>query len=490
MRYKSISMRLKIFYSYKYTLLLIIFPIIGLIFLNLGLNLFPYTNFIDWIYNFGTSIEFVSLLIYFLILILLTYTFKLQTNGIIGLMPEINIEEFKKGNVILPLDIFKEFKDENIINKILDDEGISLEIKNKIKEDLNALIKSKPEEIYNSVSKYFNKYIFEYWHIIAGIIVCIIFLLPYYLSYFIDTTSFISYQGRIALPWTFLYKIIMTIFIGIILFFGSSNIQIFFVFVILLKELTKNPEKKLKRIIKVLKNKYQGKKILKRYLDVPIYQFSIDLFIKNLKLMQYENKIIEGLIDESSGELMGREAKIMPRYIGQTYFSFRNKIRIFGKFLFRIAWCFTLIGVILNIFIIFWNFYISKIPAIEIWFLIGILSTIIGILFFIIPQISIHNYLKKIKRKILDVSTDFKEYLMVAFFASFYLDKSIAISLKPEELQIREPLRDDIKVLEDYNNKLRHAGTWSYDFPKIGELLIGLIVSIVPLIVQYWLNML
>ncbi|MBD3230804.1 MAG: hypothetical protein GF329_21685 [Candidatus Lokiarchaeota archaeon] len=207
--------------------------------------------------------------------------------------------------------------------------------------------------------------------------------------------------------------------------------------------------------------------------------------------MQYEDQIIEGITDTKSniwGESQKKEREINPSALGQTYFSFRNRIRIFGQFLFTIAWRFIITGIILNVFTILWSELIGEIPAINLWFLFGILSSILGILIFIIPQLSIHRYLGNAKKKITRSMIDFRERIIQAFIGSFYLDKNISVSID-KELEIRKPLRKDISVLNEYIKKLNKAGAWTYDFPKISELIIGIIVAIVPLFVQYWLGM-
>ncbi|MFX1469124.1 MAG: hypothetical protein ACFFB8_10710 [Promethearchaeota archaeon] len=169
---------------------------------------------------------------------------------------------------------------------------------------------------------------------------------------------------------------------------------------------------------------------------------------------------------------------------GRSYYEFQRINTMIGEFLFKIT-------IYLIVFFIFVTIAIWMISAlgllkdslIQWYFLFGVLSfffMVISILIFIVPQYSLHKFLKKFKRKIIESFS-----VLIAQLESLYLNSIVSPSILSNigDWKSRKELSKDIKRIENYVEKVKSYSSWSYDFPrKIKRVIIVGLSPIFPLI--------
>jgi hypothetical protein len=169
---------------------------------------------------------------------------------------------------------------------------------------------------------------------------------------------------------------------------------------------------------------------------------------------------------------------------GKTYYEFQRGNRQIGEFLFNIATILIVICITAGI-VLFLIDLLNLLPetlAVNmtiiyvVIFIFGILS--LGI--FVLPQISIHKFLKDLKYRLVDNFSSLSSRLEFLYFESM---------VKPEILlkidkswESRKDIVEDIDLIKEMVKEVREYGTWSYDFPEVMKLIVVAGATIIPLL--------
>jgi len=166
----------------------------------------------------------------------------------------------------------------------------------------------------------------------------------------------------------------------------------------------------------------------------------------------------------------------------ENFHTFREKLCTVGEILFQQGIKFIFLGITFNVVILVWNYlpWLGFTGAYTLTMLLslGILLSSFGMLVFILPQYQIHQQLRELKERNLEIYQELlkKEYFSLSFLSS---DK-----IKAE----KEEILDRINVLEKLSEDVQKVGTWTYDFPEVLKILAGILITIVPFAFQIFLG--
>ncbi|MHA1488937.1 MAG: hypothetical protein ACTSRI_04705 [Promethearchaeota archaeon] len=172
---------------------------------------------------------------------------------------------------------------------------------------------------------------------------------------------------------------------------------------------------------------------------------------------------------------------------GRTYYEFQRGNRKIGEFLFNIAT--ILISLTVTAGVLIWiidalNLIPESLAANMMAITVAV--TIFGIFslgIFMLPQISIHLFLKQFKYDLIDNYSSLASRLEFIYFES--LVKPNALEGFNDEWKSRADLLEDINLIKDIIKEVKGYGTWSYDFPEVLKLIIVVISTGIPLLLSF-----
>ncbi|MFX0100129.1 MAG: hypothetical protein ACFFCS_11160 [Candidatus Hodarchaeota archaeon] len=167
---------------------------------------------------------------------------------------------------------------------------------------------------------------------------------------------------------------------------------------------------------------------------------------------------------------------------GRTYFEFQRGNRKIGEFLFSLATIMIMVCVLIAVMLFLLNI-LNFLPAhfeasMNIW-TVGI--TVVGVLsllIFILPQVSIHQYLQKFKYSLIDSYSELISRLEYIYFESM-VDRSV-LSRISENWEEKTDVIEDINLLKEMIEEVKSYGTWAYDFPEVMKLIAVAASTVIP----------
>lgn len=159
-----------------------------------------------------------------------------------------------------------------------------------------------------------------------------------------------------------------------------------------------------------------------------------------------------------------------------TYFEFQRLTRILGRFLFRLFFKLIILAIIVNV--------VGIIPLrLGIWTPLNMYTWIalafLSILFFIIPQITVHITLKNAKEKIIETLDQLQDKTREKLGDDLYLKED---EITTEEIDRKVKI---LKHIQTSKEELKKLGTWAYDFPEVLKLLVVASLSIIPVLIEF-----
>lgn len=236
---------------------------------------------------------------------------------------------------------------------------------------------------------------------------------------------------------------------------------------------------------------------------VMIFSFIIAIFVglfslgnlskdrSKLSITKYGNmidRINETLIIAQKDKKKLVDINIPIDISGRTFYEFQRGNRKIGEFLFNIAT--ILIVVCISAGILLWvvdslnllsSFFSGSLLIMDIIiFIFGLVA--LGI--FILPQFTLHRFLKKFKYTLIDKFAVLNSRLEYLYFESF--KNPSALNKIDEKWKNRQNLVDDMNFIKEKQNEVKNYGTWSYDFPEVMKLILVVASTLIPLILPFF----
>ncbi len=170
-------------------------------------------------------------------------------------------------------------------------------------------------------------------------------------------------------------------------------------------------------------------------------------------------------------------------FSGKTFYEFQRGNRRIGELLFNIAAYLIAVCLIAGIGLFLVNIFDLLPPAISDGAAIfsGAI-TIFAILcfgIFILPQLSLHKFLKEFKYSLIDSLSELKSRLEFIYFDGFLHPTNLS-QIHPEFTSL-EVVKDVLKFIDEIIDEVYGYGTWSYDFPEILKVVVIALSTLIPL---------
>ena len=169
---------------------------------------------------------------------------------------------------------------------------------------------------------------------------------------------------------------------------------------------------------------------------------------------------------------------------GKTYYEFQRGNRKIGEFLFNIAAILIMMSVSFAILVWLAGALNLIPPALAPNLAIFTTAlTVFGFMsfaIFILPQFSLHRFLKDFKYNLIDEFSSLAARLEYLYFEAMIHPEFL--SQIDEEWQQRKDLLDDIDLIKETVSEIKSYGTWSYDFPEIMKLIVVGSATLIPIL--------
>ncbi|NVM35846.1 MAG: hypothetical protein HWN81_09635 [Candidatus Lokiarchaeota archaeon] len=172
---------------------------------------------------------------------------------------------------------------------------------------------------------------------------------------------------------------------------------------------------------------------------------------------------------------------------GRTFYEFQRGNRKIGEYLFNIATILIIISIATGIALWVIDF-INIFPAVisDNFIFIYIVIFIFGMVslgIFILPQFTIHRFLKRFKYKLVDRFASLISRMEYLYFEA--LKDSSILPFIDDRWKQRQDLVEDMNYLKSKIEEVKSYGTWSYDFPELMKLILVVAGTLVPLILPF-----